>query len=155
MVIDNGGGACKLGLASQPASVRRAPPHASHACSTLLVMSVQALPRASAHAATGILIAPTRTPSSCMSAGRGRVFPNCTARPGGGKQLVGPQLLEAANVSGLTVRRPIERGYLTNPDLQVRPAAIDCPLPMLAERMTGMLRQNMCHCRPTSHHRAE
>ena len=49
-----------------------------------------------------------------------RVFPNCTARPGGGKQLVGPQLLEAANVLGLTVRRPIERGYLTNPDLQVR-----------------------------------
>ena len=48
------------------------------------------------------------------------MFPNCTARPGGGKQLVGPQLLEAANVSGLTVRRPIERGYLTNPDLQVR-----------------------------------
>ncbi len=56
----------------------------------------------------------------------GRVFPNCTARPGGGKQLVGPQLLEAANVSGLTVRRPIERGYLTNPDLQVshRPGRI-------------------------------
>ena len=48
------------------------------------------------------------------------MFPNCTARPGGGKQLVGPQLTEAANVSGLTVRRPIERGYLTNADLQVR-----------------------------------
>ena len=64
VVIDNGGGACKLGLASQPASVRRAPPHASHACSMLMMMSVQPVPRASARAATAILLAPTCTQST-------------------------------------------------------------------------------------------
>ena len=48
---------------------------------------------------------------------------------------MGPQLLEAANVSGLTVRRPIERGYLTNPDLQVRLVIGSRELPILTDRI--------------------
>ena len=33
-------------------------------------------------------------------------------------QLLGPALDERASISGLTVRRPVERGYLVNTELQ-------------------------------------
>ena len=79
----------------------------------------------------------------------GRVFPNCTARGAGERQqLVGPQLDDSAGISGLLVRRPIERGYLVNPDLQsdiwahvlrskLRVRAGDCGL-VLAEPLLNL-----------------
>ena len=50
---------------------------------------------------------------------RYRVFPNCTARAKGVRQnLVGQQLLEGQDVSALKVRRPVDRGYVVNWDLE-------------------------------------
>lgn len=47
------------------------------------------------------------------------MFPNCAARAVGERQqLLGPALDKCANISGMTVRRPVERGYLVNTDLQ-------------------------------------
>ena len=47
------------------------------------------------------------------------MFPNCSARAVGERQqLLGPALGERASISGLSVRRPVERGYLVNTDLQ-------------------------------------
>ena len=48
-----------------------------------------------------------------------RVFPNCTARAKGVRQsLVGQQLLDKHDVSALRARRPCDRGYVVNWDLQ-------------------------------------
>lgn len=48
-----------------------------------------------------------------------KVFPNCTAKPKGDRQtLVGDQLLEARDISCLNIRRPFDRGYLVNWDLE-------------------------------------
>jgi actin-related protein 6 len=38
------------------------------------------------------------------------VFPNCTAKPKGGRQVyVGDQLLDSRDISQLALRRPIDR----------------------------------------------
>lgn len=48
-----------------------------------------------------------------------RVFPNCTARAKGVRQtLVGQQLLDKHDVSAIRARRPCDRGYVVNWDLQ-------------------------------------
>ena len=48
-----------------------------------------------------------------------RIFPNCSGRaPGSRQPLLGPALATCASISGLATRRPIERGYLVNSDLQ-------------------------------------
>lgn len=47
------------------------------------------------------------------------VFPNCTAKAKGERQVyVGQQLLEARELGSMVVRRPIDRGFLVNLDLQ-------------------------------------
>ena len=48
-----------------------------------------------------------------------RVIPNCTARAKGVRQtLVGQQILQGQDVSALKVRRPVDRGYVVNWDLE-------------------------------------
>lgn len=48
-----------------------------------------------------------------------RTFPNCTARSKSDRQsLIGDMLLDAKDILSLTLRRPFERGYLTNIDVQ-------------------------------------
>ncbi len=48
-----------------------------------------------------------------------RVFPNGTARAKGVRQnLVGQQLLDGQDVSALKVRRPVDRGYVVNWELE-------------------------------------
>lgn len=50
---------------------------------------------------------------------RRRVFPNCIARVKGNRQAhIGSTVLQCLDLSSLTARRPIERGYLVNADLQ-------------------------------------
>mmetsp|Transcript_22793 Transcript_22793/g.57969 ORF Transcript_22793/g.57969 Transcript_22793/m.57969 type:complete len:468 (-) Transcript_22793:233-1636(-) len=69
VVIDNGGGNCKMGFAGEPA------------------------PR--------------------------KVFPNCTAKPKGERQMyVGDMLLDCKEISQLNLRRPFDRGYLVGWDLE-------------------------------------
>lgn len=48
-----------------------------------------------------------------------QVFPNCTGRAKGVRQnLVGQQLLKGQDVSALKLRRPVDRGYVVNWDLE-------------------------------------
>lgn len=48
-----------------------------------------------------------------------RVFPNCTAKPRGERQVyVGDEMLECRDVAALTVRRPADRGYVVAWSLQ-------------------------------------
>ena len=48
-----------------------------------------------------------------------RVFPNCLAKAKGERvPLVGAAVLRAADLSSLTTRRPVERGYLVNVEAQ-------------------------------------
>uniref|UniRef100_A0A383W4Y3 Uncharacterized protein n=1 Tax=Tetradesmus obliquus TaxID=3088 RepID=A0A383W4Y3_TETOB len=47
------------------------------------------------------------------------VFPNCTAKPKGERQLyVGDALLEARELGGMVLRRPHDRGFMVNYDLE-------------------------------------
>lgn len=48
-----------------------------------------------------------------------RVFPNCTARAKGERHThVGDAILDLKDILGLTLRRPLDRGYLVNFELQ-------------------------------------
>lgn len=48
-----------------------------------------------------------------------KIFPNCTARLKSERHsLVGDMLLDTKDILSLALRRPFERGYLTNIELQ-------------------------------------
>jgi hypothetical protein len=96
VVLDNGGCTIKAGLASAPHAVRCA----------------SALP-ALAPAACLTRAPPDRTPPprSCV--------PNCVAKPKGEKRLyVGDELDELRDLSALVLRRPVDRGFAVNAQLQ-------------------------------------
>ena len=89
VVLDNGGCTCKVGIAGQQNPL--------YVPSAVLPGLVSVLHARCAY----------------------RVFPNCTARAKGVRQnLVGHQLLEKYDVSALRARRPCDRGYVVNWDLQ-------------------------------------
>mmetsp|Transcript_35953 Transcript_35953/g.80033 ORF Transcript_35953/g.80033 Transcript_35953/m.80033 type:complete len:419 (+) Transcript_35953:120-1376(+) len=47
------------------------------------------------------------------------VFPNCSAKPKGERQIfIGDMMLECKEISQLTIKRPMDRGYLVNWDLE-------------------------------------
>lgn len=48
-----------------------------------------------------------------------RVFPNCTGKiKGERKVLVGDEVLEVKDIASLTLRRPVDRGYVVAWDVQ-------------------------------------
>ena len=93
MVLDNGGCTIKAGLASNPAGVRCA--FAALAC---------ALPR---------------NADAPLPARRCSCVPNCTAKPKSEKRLyVGDEVDELRDISAVSIRRPVDRGFVVNLPLQ-------------------------------------
>ena len=93
VVLDNGGCTIKAGLASNPAGVRCA--FAALAC---------ALPR---------------NADAPLPARRCSCVPNCTAKPKSEKRLyVGDEVDELRDISAVSIRRPVDRGFVVNLPLQ-------------------------------------
>jgi hypothetical protein len=107
VVIDNGGCTLKAGLASAPTSVRCAHFHFFPAAAT--VCATRALPPSRSAQLTPRRPAPRHV--SCV--------PNCAAKPKGEKRLyVGDELEECRDISALALRRPVEKGFVVNGQLQ-------------------------------------
>lgn len=109
VVLDLGGGTVKLGSARQPQDPKCAAPAG---CRRRLppVCRCRSLPTRS----FAVLTLPPSRPHS-----RPRVFPNATAKLKGDKQAyVGEGMLGMRDVSALSLRRPVDRGYCVAWDLQ-------------------------------------
>jgi hypothetical protein len=96
VVLDNGGSSIKAGLASAPHGVRCA-------------------------AAAGLARSRTlrRRRSRARRPHARSCVPNCAAKPKGEKRLyVGEELEECRDISALALRRPVEKGFVVNGQLQ-------------------------------------
>eukprot|EP00983_Pelagomonas_calceolata_P058021 1145329-Pelagomonas_calceolata.AAC.1 len=103
VVLDNGAGNCKIGFAGE-AAPRRGPQGSMHVQTRKNKKGLE--PRR--------LTATLAHPYALC-----RVFPNCVAKPKGERaSYVGDMLLDCKEISQLNLRRPFDRGYLINWDLE-------------------------------------
>ena len=94
VVLDNGGCTIKAGLASNPGGVR---------CAFAALVSALLARRADAS----------------LPARRCSCVPNCTAKPKSEKRLyVGDEVDELRDISAVSIRRPVDRGFVVNLPLQ-------------------------------------